>query len=403
MNPVHNLALVLNELDAVKIKKVPQSIKKYGNYFNKLDYNYIFQRLQKLIKKQIPIISQVCIDAKGVNVDELQQIHNHMISVLGKDIYLKILADNTENYNLFRTTTSIIATYAIIALYAIYKQNTRLLVFNYYSYGIYTYTKMFEKYIKYCSPNTFEQAIMKVHGLSVYKREFKKEGHFGVIDKFVKEEVLKLVKFINEDKFNQVVFTRSFTYIKHRMNQSFKSFSQVFHKIAKQKISDSMHREEGVSSTQIGMMINQILEAHNMTTAVPDQYIAALIKDTNINFDDAKDFINTFIKLSHSNAEFKQLLHDFYKIMFRIFIELLKDLCDVKFLVALYKITVLKNGSTELVTFKSLIDKIIMTTVAHSQRKDSLSKYLTKTTIATFRKFFLRFLYYVYIKGSLCR
>jgi len=393
--------LLSSDINSIKITKLPNSIAKYGIYFDKLNDHLISSNIERILKKQLPLVTQACINAKGVNVDELQQVHKHIVDTLGKDLYLKILETNTEDYNLFRTTTSIIATFAFLGLYSIYKKNPKLIVYTYYSYGIYIYTKMFQKYIQYCTASVFENAVRTVHGLSVFSKEFKAHGHLGVINKFASGEVHKLVNLINTNKYNVVVYTRSFTYIKHRMNQSFKAFAQVYHKLAKDNITNKLQDEDGISSTQAGVMVNQVVDGYKMITNIPDQYISVLIKDTNISFDDGKDFIETFIKISN-NQKVMQYLHDFYQLLFKVFIDKLTEICDIQFLVILYKITTLKNGGVELVTLKGLIDKLIMVTVSNSLRKDELSKYLTKANIANFRKFYLRFTYYIYIKGALC-
>ena len=260
---------------------------------------------------------------------------------------------------------------------------------------------MFQKYIKFCSANTFELAVLKSHGLSVYKSIFSKKGHLGVIEKFVSDELTKLINSINKNnRIDRTIFSRSFSYIKTRINQSLKSFSQVYHKLAQQNMSDKYTQDNsGISSAQIQIMLNNIIHSYTMIKDIPEQYVHVISKDT-IPVEIAKDFIDTFIKTYHSDKTFQKMILQFYTQMFKLFLNYIDQICDVKFLVILYKITVLKNGSPEFIAFKQQIDDIIYYVIKRSNQ--DYSRYITRANISMFRKFVLRFFYYIYMKSSLC-
>jgi len=382
------------------IRVVPSSIKKYKVVFDKLDSRFILDRLRKMVMKQQSIINNTCINPKGVNVDEMQEIYKYIIRTIGENAYINVLEDNTENYSLFRSKTSIVSTYMFLVLYGIYLNNKKIIYYSYLSYGIFIYSKLFVKFIEYCSPSTFEDAIKITHGLSVFVKVFKKSSHIGVLNLFVSTEINKLITAINHGKYNEVVFSRSFSYIKTKINQSLRSFAQYYHKVANQKKNET--DDEAISSSQISVILNQIFSANKQITNIPLQYIPVLTKDLNIDNNLAQEFIQTYIHLIHTDKDFEQKVKDMYTDIFRLFINHLTKVCEVVFITALYKITTLKNGSLELVELKRKIDIVLHYVVAHSKNKDKLSTLLDKTNIAKTRKLFIRFIYFIYIKPALC-
>ena len=383
------------------IRVVPRSIRKYSAVFDKLDKKVIIDNLRKTEFKQQQILNNVCINAKGVNADEMQKIHKYIVQIIGEETYIKILEDNTENYSLFRSKTSIVATWMFIVLFGIYKNDREMIYLSFISYGIFTYTKMFVKYIPYCSSATFEDAIRITHGLSVYVRIFKKYSHLGIVNFFISEEIKKMINAINQGKYDEVLFSRSFSYIKTRIAQSLRSFGQYYHKVAQQK--KNTDDDEGVSSSQLGMMLNQIMNANKQISKIPTQYAVVLNKQLDFDNKLVEDFLNTYTKLIHSDSNFESKVKDFYADVFKIFMSYISKICDASFINALYKITTLKNASAELIDFKRKLDVILVYIVSHMNNKEEANKVmLSKAKITKTRKLLIRMMYFIYMKPALC-
>ena len=385
----------------VEINKVPKLIQQFSVYFDKLDQNLITKQLYKVYSLQVSMMHGTCVDTKVMSAEPLLVVFKHIISQIGKDGYLKILESTTEDYSIFRSTSSIISTYVFLAEYYLYKKNTEGLEIIYSSYGVYAYTIMFNKRIVYCKPEVFEHALSKMHGLNEFSKNYRKGGHIQVITYFVEAELNKLLRLINANKFNVVVFTRSFSYIKTRINQTLGTFARDYHKLAKESKYDEPEAD-GITSAQLGMMIKQVINSHKMITQLPETIIRSLNRETDYTEDLAKSFINTEIKLSHTDNDFIEIVSQFYDALFKINYDLIKQVCDVKFLAFLKKIVTSKHANPTIMDLKTKIDKIIKYIIAKSNNPE-LAQMSTLIKIRKTRILLIRLLFFIYIKNSLCQ
>ena len=384
-----------------KVNKVPKLISQFGVYFDKLDKTLITKQLYKVYSLQVSMMHGTCVDTKVMSAEPLLVIFKHIISKIGKDGYLKILESTTEDYSIFRSTSSIISTYVFLAEYYLYKKDVEGLEITYSSYGVYAYTVMFNKRIVYCKPEVFEHALSKMHGLNEFAKNYRKGGHIQVITYFVEAELNKLLRSINSNKFNVVVFTRSFSYIKTRINQTLGTFARDYHKLAKESKYDEPEAD-GITSAQLGMMVKQVVNSHKMVSQLPDQIIASLNRETDYDLATAKSFINTEIKLSHTDKDFIEIVSQFYESLFKMNYDLIKQVCDVKFLVFLKKIISAKHANPTIIDLKTKIDKIIKY-IVHKSNDPELEKMATLINLRKTRLLLIRLLFFIYIKNSLCQ
>jgi len=386
-----------------KILKVPKLISQFGQYFDKLDSKYIESQLLKVYSSQVSMLYGTCIDTKSMKAEYLMQVFKHIITQIGKDNYIKILEATTEDYSIFRSTTSIIATYVFLAEYFIYKKDLKNLEIVYSSYGIYAYTVMFNKRIVICRPDIFEATLSQMHGLNEYAKNYRKGGHIQVITYFVEAELNKLLRLINGNKFNQVVFTRSFSYIKTRINQTIGTFAKIYHKLAKESSRDEVGNDEGITSAQLGLMVKQVLNAHKLVSQLPDQIINALNKETNIDINIVRKFINTEIQLSQHDKTFEELLKQLYESIFKLDFNLIKNICDVKFVAFLKKVITSKRANATIIDIKTKIDKVIKYIIAKTNDPEVEQKMGTLIAIRQARILTIRMLYFIYIQNALCQ
>lgn len=365
------------------------NIPKINNYIKALS-SVDDVRLNRILNHQIleqnKMLKSVCINARGLTMDELKKAYRlirESLSLQDVDAVTNIMF---ENYSFFKT--GLMKAINICTLVGIVKQNETLLKNIFLIYTIYVYSRMFYKYMMTCNNDTFNLAIEMAHKGSLYANAYKHGGHFKFIEYIAISELNKLIGFINTNKMNEVNYSRTFTYIKSRINQTLKNFSNnAYYKVLND---DTLNNT--LSNNVIHNITNAIMRNHAQNVTITEETLRPVLYNIkNIKY--STELLN-MIQEDFSNDS------DFYRTLYINTLRALpfKDVNDVK--MKLYTSLVISLVDDRFnKQYKHIIESInqfILIKMKKIHPNATFNKHIKELRLV-----FIRFLYMIYIKHAI--
>ena len=399
INSKHSLTDInyLIHTDIDPIQKEYPNLNKFKNIFNAVDSKQISKLMDKQLTDQLEILEKSCIISKGVKFDYMKVAYNHIMSNVSKDDFNSLINTYVEDYSLFRS--NIFPLFFFIILLSIYTKDYKMLFKIYFIYGIYVYSILWKKYFKNCSPELMNSALNIAHKSSLFAMKYKEGGHTAVIEFIIISEINKLVGMINSNTLTDVSLSRSISYIKSRINQTLKNFSNS----AYYKVMNDDTIDQSMDMQKIHSIIANTINMHSKTYKINDYALNKVFHGMNIPESIKKDTIQ-LIKLSVSMNEDSRYIEQLRSLYTKLIIALFDNnnninICSYKFFTQMSSLLNSRGKSIKVNEIKSNISEII----EYIMEKNEFNLDMNIRKIFYYRILFSRYLYLFYMRPGNCQ
>jgi len=392
----HNIRDI-NYIIHTRISQIYYDMKldKYDNVFNKLDSDIIISYLNAQLQVQLKDIDNACVIGRTKTFDHFKRLYNYVTKLVGIENVNKIIDEQVEDYSLFKIP--LFKMIFFIILYSIRKENNEIFFKIYMVYGIYIYTKIFEKFIPNCNPELLIKAVEIGHGSSLFLQKFKEGGHYEVIVYVITTESNKLIDLINTKKLKHNSLSRSISYIKSRFNQTIGNFANS----AYYPLMNNPDKYKSVDPDQIRSEVNKTINTIEQIIKIDPAQIKSLFNNIQLNDKTTKIFqeiiINYIIPLDELLEKYETILSKSFYFIYNNNIDL--KICSALFYDKFTKLFITKGKSQELKLIKQLLDDII----AYVANKEHINlSIFSKKELVYLRYIYARMLYMFYIREGNC-
>lgn len=260
------------EFDAerhLSLKKIDKDIKiisEFKSLIMKVDDIQIEKMLNRQLLVQNKMLKGICLDARGLPLDELRRAWTIIRSVMSVNDIKLINSKLLEDYSLFQN--GLYQAFSIILIVGLTKKNYSLVNNIFLIYSIYVYSRMFYKYFHSCNNDTFNLAIETAHPSSLFANSFKHGSHLKFIEYIGISQINKLIDLINLNTVTNVDYSRTFSYVKTRINQSLKNFAISYYAVMNSDV-----KRNTLAESTINNIVGNILRIQSINTTIDDNII----------------------------------------------------------------------------------------------------------------------------------
>lgn len=396
-NTKHELVDVnhLIHTDIDPLKRDYPNLAKYKNVFTAIDMKVISKLIDQQLTAQLEILESSCVNSRGVKFDKMKNVHIHIMDNISKEDFNKLIDENVEDYSLFRA--NIYPLFFFLILCAIYNRDYKLLFKVYLVYGIWSYSGMFKKYFKNCSPELMNSALAIAHKSSLFANKYKEGSHTELIEYIIITEINKMVNSINTGRLTPTSFSRSISYIKNRFNQTLKNFANN----AYYKVMNDDSIDQSIDMQHIHVSISNALTVHSKTYKVEDTDLNKIFYQLDLPpaiRTDTFKLIRASVAMNTDKRFIEQLRTVYTKLIIIIFEEKLIDICSFNFFAAITKVLNSRGKSIKVNELKATLTEVF----DHIIESQELKIETNVRSMFFYRILFARYLYLFYIKPGNC-